>query len=356
MGSTILVTGVSRYIGARTARELAASPHVDRVIGIDAIAPEFNLGEAEFVRADVRNPIVGRVLAQSEADIVVHLSLSTGGQSRTAQVSRKEANVMGTMQLLAMCQAQRSVRHVVLKSTGSVYPAGHNAPAIYTENAAVNARVGSGFVRDAIDVESYVRALPRRRSDVGISVLRFTHILGAHVKTVMADYLNSAVVPVPFGFDARMQFLHEDDAVGALVAAASGEPVGTVNVAADGVLTLSQVLRLGRRPYAPVFTQTGRLLGAISRWSGVSNLSGEHIDYLMYGRCLDTTRMKQTLHYHPRYSTRETVQLYARDVWGIHPSPSRVIPGTQLTATAATCALEAGPTEKTSPKDERAVS
>lgn len=354
MGSTILVTGVSRYVGARTARDLAACPQVDRVIGMDAIAPEFSLGDAEFVRADVRNPIVGRVLAQSQADVVVHLSLSPSGQSRTARVSTKEANVMGTVQLLGMCQAQRSVRHVVLKSTSSVYPAGPGSPAVHMENAAVNSRAKAGFVRDALDVESYVRALARRRKDVGISVLRFTHILGAHVETVMTDYLNTAVVPVPLGFDGRMQFLHEDDAVGALVVAALNEPVGTVNVAADGVVTLQQALRLGRRPYLPVFTQTGRFLGTIARWSRITSLSGEQIDYLMYGRCVDTTRMKEVLGFHPRYSTREAVQIYARDAWGVDPVLSRIHTATQLQAPVH--AVGVGHDNHSSSDDERAVS
>lgn len=354
MGSTILVTGVSRYVGARTARDLAACPQVDRVIGVDAIAPEFDLGGAEFVRADVRNPIVGRVLAQSQTDVVVHLIQRPSGQSRTSRVSTKEANVMGTMQLLGMCQAQRSVRHVVLKSTSSVYPAGPGSPAVLMENAAVTSRAKSGFIRDALDVESYVRALPRRRSDVGISVLRCAHTLGAHVETVMTEYLNRRVVPVPLGFDARLQFLHEDDAVGALVAAACSDPVGTVNVAADGVVTLTQALRLGRRPYVPVLTQTGRFFGNIARWSGMAHLSKEHIDYLIYGRCLDTTRMKQVLGFYPRYSTRETLQSYARDVWGVEPGLSRN--SVAHCQAAPVTAVLAGAEDRASSARERAVS
>lgn len=341
MGSTILVTGVSRYVGARTARDLAACPGVDRVLGVDAVAPEFGLGDAEFVRADVRNPILGRILAQSQADVVVHLSLSTSGRSQTSRVSTKEANVLGAMQLIALCQAQQSVKHVVVKSTASLYVSGPGAPAVYTETAGVNTHAGPGYVRDAVEVESYVRALPRRRPDVGISILRFGHILGPHVRTVMTEYLNTPlVVPVPLGFDARMQFIHEDDAVGALVKAATGPPVGIVNIAADGVLTLQQALRLGRRPYVPIFTKTGRLLGSMARRSGVSGMSGEHIDYLIYGRCLDTTKMKRELGFHPRLSTRGTVEHYAHEVWGVVPRRSELDTPADMWATGQTCPVE----------------
>ena len=39
MGSVVLVTGVSRYLGGLLARRLSADPSVDRVVGVDVIPP-----------------------------------------------------------------------------------------------------------------------------------------------------------------------------------------------------------------------------------------------------------------------------------------------------------------------------
>ena len=39
MTHTVLVTGVSRHIGARVASVLAADPDIDRVIGVDTVPP-----------------------------------------------------------------------------------------------------------------------------------------------------------------------------------------------------------------------------------------------------------------------------------------------------------------------------
>ena len=39
MGSVVLVTGVSRYLGGLLARRLSADPTVDRVVGVDVIPP-----------------------------------------------------------------------------------------------------------------------------------------------------------------------------------------------------------------------------------------------------------------------------------------------------------------------------
>ena len=57
MVEVVLVTGVSRYLGGRFARLLTAQPGIKRVIGVDVVPPLQDIGAAEFVRADIRNPI-----------------------------------------------------------------------------------------------------------------------------------------------------------------------------------------------------------------------------------------------------------------------------------------------------------
>ena len=44
------------------------------------------------------------------------------------------------------------------------------------------------------------------------------HIVGAAVESNLTDFLRAPVLPVPFGYDARWQLLHPDDAIAALVA------------------------------------------------------------------------------------------------------------------------------------------
>ena len=65
----VLVTGVSRYLGSRLAGVLAADPSIERVIGVDTVAPRPQqsavLGRTEFVRADIRNPLIAKVIAQA---------------------------------------------------------------------------------------------------------------------------------------------------------------------------------------------------------------------------------------------------------------------------------------------------
>ena len=78
--AVVLVTGVSRWLGGALAAELAADPAIDRVIGVDTVppAPEVvrRLGRTEFVRADIRSPLIGKVIESASVDTVVHMNIS----------------------------------------------------------------------------------------------------------------------------------------------------------------------------------------------------------------------------------------------------------------------------------------
>ena len=67
MSQVVMVTGVGRYLGACFARMLADDPDVDRVVGVDVIQPTHDIGNSEFVKADIRNPIVAKVIARARS-------------------------------------------------------------------------------------------------------------------------------------------------------------------------------------------------------------------------------------------------------------------------------------------------
>ncbi len=75
MGRVVLVTGVSRYLGGRFAKLLSADPEIERVIGVDVIPPGHDIGATGFVRADIRNPVIGRIIEHAGVDTVVHMSV-----------------------------------------------------------------------------------------------------------------------------------------------------------------------------------------------------------------------------------------------------------------------------------------
>ncbi len=84
-------------------------PSIGTVIGIDVVPPRAELGRVRFVRADIRNPVIAKVIAGEDVDTVVHTGVVATPGSAGGRSSMKEINVIGTMQLLAACQKASGV-------------------------------------------------------------------------------------------------------------------------------------------------------------------------------------------------------------------------------------------------------
>lgn len=319
MGLRVVVTGISGFLGARLAQLLEASSEVEYIAGVGISEPALELGRAEYVRADIRNPLIRRVIASSEADTVVHADLVSNpirGGGRSAQ---KERNVIGTMQLLAACQRADHVRKVIVRSSTAVYNLSPVAPSILTEDWAARGS-HEGYSRDVYDAEGYARGFGRRRSDVVVTILRMTNILGPRAETNMTQYLSLPVVPTGLGFDPRLQFLHEEDAAEVLRRAVLEDHPGVFNVAGAGVVYLSQAVRIARRLPLPVVAQMAELVGDVLRRTGVVDFPTDQLNLIIHGRVVDNRRLKDIFGFEPKYSTIETLHEFVasrgRDITG----------------------------------------
>ena len=301
--SVVLVTGVSRFLGGRLAARLAADPGVGRVLGVDTVAPSRDLrarlGRVEFVRADIRNPLIARVVARAEVDTVVHAALGPDPTGAGGAATR-EASVLGAMQLLAACHGAPSVRRFVLESSTAVYGASPRDRAVVDETAAPNDLPPHG--RAATEIESYVRGFARRRPDVAVTVLRFAGVVGPRIDTALTRWFALPVVPAALGHDARLQLLHEEDALAVLERAVTHDLPGTFNVAADGVLLLSQAVRRAGRLRLPV---PGPAVGSAARVLGAGRVAVPPEPPLHFGRVVDTTRLRTRFGFTPRWTTTQ---------------------------------------------------
>ena len=302
-GKRVLITGVAGDLAALLAHELEEADEVDYLVGVDVREPTHEVARMEFVRADIRNPLVARVIGAADIDTVVHMSvLSAPGQA--GRSGMKEQNVIGTMQLLAACQKADALRKVVLKSTTAVYGSGFADPALFREENTPRVPPKSGFAKDATEVEGYARAFGRRRKDVSLSVLRFANFVGPTMDSILTRYFSLPVSPTVLGYDPRLQLCHEEDAVVVLRTAVIDEKPGIFNVAGPGVVYLSQAIRMAGR--VPLFIPAPfvNLAAAAIRRSRRVEFSPEQLAFLQFGRVGDITRLRTEFGYQPRWSTR----------------------------------------------------
>src|SRR3954454_7470270 len=312
----VLVTGACRFLGGYLTARLAQNPMIDNVIAVDAVAPSKDLlrrmGRAEFVRADIRNPFIAKVIRNGDVDTVVHAAAASYAPRSGGTAALKELNVMGAMQLFAACQKAPSVRRVVLKSTSEVYGSSPHDPVMFTEDSSSRRPFREGFAKDSLDIEGYVRGLGRRRPDIAVSILRLANMIGPAMDTSLSRYLAGPLVPTMFGRDARLQLLHEQDALGALERAAMSGKAGTFNIGANGIIMLSQAIRRAGRIPLPVPSFGVWALDSLRRANRYNEISREQFAYLSYGRVMDTVRMVSELGYQPKWSTAEAFDDYLR--------------------------------------------
>jgi UDP-glucose 4-epimerase len=302
----ILLTGISTYWGGRLAQALERFEEVEAIIGVGDEEPQVELERTEYVKVGAQHALLRRVVEAAEIDTVVDARLVV--DSNTTSPSRAhENNVIGTMNILAACGGPDSpVRKVVFKSSTHYYGCEQDDPAFFDETMSRPHSPRTPIERDVVEAEASLNEFAERSPEVAVTILRFANVLGPAVRTSHIELFSLPAVPMILGFDPRYQFVHEDDVVHALEHAVRHRLPGLYNVAADGVLALSEVAGLLGKRYAPVLPPWGTGLAAAAlRRVGV-RIPPEAMNQLRYGRGVDNRRYKAA-GFGYQHTSRETV-------------------------------------------------
>jgi len=313
----ILITGLSTYWGGRLAQALEADPSVEAIIGVDNEEPSVELERTEYVKVGTQHALLRRVVEAAEIDTVVDTRLVVDSATTSSRKAH-ENNVMGTMNVLAACAWEgSSVRKVVFKSSTHFYGSEQDDPAFFSEIMGRPHPPRTPIERDILEAEASVAEFADKSPEVDVTILRFANVLGPGVDTSHIDLFSLPAVPMILGFDPRYQFVHENDVVHALEHATQRELPGVYNVAADGVLALTEVAGLLGKHYAPILPFWGTAIAAtVARRLGV-NIPPEMLAQLRFGRGVDNRRYKAA-GFEYGYTSREAVLALAEHM-RLHP-------------------------------------
>jgi UDP-glucose 4-epimerase len=221
-----------------------------------------------------------------------------------------DVNVIGSLQLLAACERTPTLRAIVVRGSAGIYGAEPAAPQFFTEGMSRLYPLRTRFQRDVAEIENLFGTFARRHEAVECSMLRYQPSIGPTGSTQIPQYLSLPVVPTYLGFDPRIQLIHERDALDALVAAVRRPVRGPVNVAAEGTIGLTRMIRLAGRPSLPIPSPLfGSATGAAKR-VGMFEFSPDFQRLLRYGRGVDTGRLASDVGFRPRFTTVGAVEDY----------------------------------------------
>jgi UDP-glucose 4-epimerase len=305
----VLITGLSTYWGGRLAKALESDPRVEVIVGVDNEEPSVELERTEYVKVGTQHALLRRVVQAAEIDTVVDTRLVIDSATTSSRKAH-ENNVIGTMNILAACSgADSCVRKLVFKSSTHFYGSEQDDPAFFDETMGRPHPPRTPIERDILEAESAVAEFTDTSPRATVTILRFANVLGPDVRTSHTRMFALPAVPMILGFDPRYQFVHEDDVVHALEHVTQRALPGVFNVAADGVLALSEVAGLLGKPYAPVLPPWGTGVAASAlRRLGLA-IPPEMLAQLRFGRGVDNRRLKAAGFVYGRTSREAVIAL-----------------------------------------------
>jgi UDP-glucose 4-epimerase len=310
-GRVVAVTGVHGVPGAGLLRRLEDDDQVRRVILLDRRTPALPLrkGSAAIVdlTATFADAAVAEVLARERVDVVVHAAFHAAPVH--ALEGAHELEVIGTRSLLhAIAHDARhggTVEALVMVGTTMSYGALPHNPQYLREEAPLRGGSAYPFVADKVAAEREVAAF-RRRTGMPTTVLRACWTVG-DPEALAARMLAPVLVPAVLGTDPLVQLVHVDDLVDAVRLAVHAGYDGTLNVAGDGVLPLSTVIKLAGRLRAAAPEPALRAALQALWIAGVGTLPGAHAAYLRDTFVADPTAARDAIGFHPRYAIRDAL-------------------------------------------------
>ncbi len=318
---TVAVTGPTGTLGFALLPLLQADDRVTRIVGMarrpfDPAA--YGWTKMEYHRGDVREPGALRAVF-GRADVVVHLAfLVTGAASRAAIQS---VNVEGTLNAF---RAAAGARRFVYSSSVAAYGFHADNPVGMAEDWPVRPAARLFYAQEKAELERRLQEAGAGSATPALYLLRPSIVLGPHAVgakgqlpaplAALARRLGRRAapgrVPVPLLVPALpLQVVHEQDVGQALLrcVVAAGPP-GAYNIAADGILTATDVARefgivplpmpAGPAQFVARAVAALPFLPPVAQW----------VEAASHPAIMDTSRAKRDLGWAPRFTAAEALQ------------------------------------------------
>jgi UDP-glucose 4-epimerase len=231
--TTVAVTGCSSRFAQALLPLLEADPAVDRIIGIDRVAPGGAYGKLTFHQVDVRD--AGLDVLLGGCDALVHLAFIVGRPYSMPLAEAADINLRGTWNV---CQAaaEGGARKLVISSSIAAYGILPDNPEYLVEDSPLRGLYTTFYYSQHKHAnEIWLDGLQHEYPNLLISRLRPCVVTGPHQWAAAALRLDSNMYPTTAQARAsRTQLVHEDDLAAAFHLVIQRDLPGAYNVVGEG--------------------------------------------------------------------------------------------------------------------------
>ena len=216
----VFVTGSSARLGRALLPALCGDPAIEQVTGVDRAAPNYEHAKFRATRADIRDTQLPSLMRGHDA--LVHLAFVVL-RGRMSEAEMFDINVRGSHQVFDAAR-RAGLRRLIHLSSAAVYGSG-----VHLEETAPLAPL-AGFLY------GHHKARLERILEIefpGCVRLRPHVILGPNAQPLLRQLLDLPCYPALAEPQPRLQCVHEDDVVRAVLLALHSEVGGPFNLAVE---------------------------------------------------------------------------------------------------------------------------
>lgn len=310
-GRVVALTGAASFLGQNLVGVLEEDPGIRRIVTIDIKPPDTGGAKTRMYPVDLTAPSsqerIAEILAAERVDTFLHLAFLSSPTHASAWAHELES--VGTMHVLNAAR-RSTLRKFILWSQTILYGAHPTNPNFLTERHPLRAGAEDAFFGDKIAAEREVSAYAAKARDTVVTVLRTAPIVGPTVSNYVTRYLAERVIITLLGFDPLWQFVHEVDAIAAFKLAIDHDYPGIFNIAGEGVLPISTVIKIAGRMSLPVFHPVAQTMIGAAWAAQAAYAPPSFLRYLRYLCVADGEKAAVEMGFRPAYTTREALLDY----------------------------------------------
>lgn len=277
----VLVTGSASGFAQLLLARLAAEPGIELILGVDQRESAFTQERYVQVLLDLRSPLLARVLQGMQT--VIHLAPAAGDDAAA------RGEILEATQNLYTHAPAAGVRQVIHLSSALVYDT--QTRSAIDEQRAYGATPGCVAAEALQSAEAWLDDFEAGRPALRVVRLRPHWLVGPHSDSVLARLLRQRLT-LRQSTATRLQCVHEEDVVEAILQALHSKVRGAFNLACKESVTLTALHRQARWLRLPM---TARLLAhRLDTAPGC-------IEALSRSLVLTTKRARTELGWKPRY-------------------------------------------------------